>query len=164
MGRLRSIGAVAATVGSLIVCAASGSAQSFPDSAARPAAAEPHGLAAKPPPGSGGQRFAPAYVLTGVELRSGPGARYDLVQVIPEGNTVGVARCAGAWCEVVWRDRRGFAAASALSVGEPGPAAASALPGYGGADPADYGGGPHVFLGFDVGFGYGPHSRWHRRW
>jgi Bacterial SH3 domain len=163
MTRLTSAGTVVATALSLIALAASGSAQeSLPDSVARPAA-EPH-VTAKPSPGGDRQQFRPAFVITGVELRSGPGARYGLVQVVPEGTTVEVAKCSGGWCEVVWRSRRGFASASALSIGEAGAAGAYLLPGYEGGEPAYYGARPTVFLGFSVGWGYGPHSHWHRHW
>jgi SH3 domain-containing protein len=165
MTRSTSAGTVLATALSLIAFAASGSAQqSLPDGVAPPAAAEPHGITAKPSPGSGRQQFRPAFVMTGVELRSGPGARYGLVQVVPEGTTVDVAKCSGGWCDVVWRSRRGYASASALSIGEAGAAGAYVLPGYEGAVPAYYGAQPTVFLGFSVGWGYGPHSHWHRHW
>jgi len=170
MNRLSSAGTVAATALWLVAFMAAGSAQeSLPagpsaDGAAPPPA--PRAIAARPSPGGSRQRFRPAYVVTGSELRSGPGAQYQLVQILPEGITVGVTRCSGAWCEVVWRNRRGFASASVLSIDEAGPA--YDLPPDDGAPPA-YDGGPgymgaNFTWGVAVGIGYGPHSHYHRSW
>jgi hypothetical protein len=140
-------------------------AGSSPKNAARAATpAGPHVVATKTPNGAR-PAFKAAYVLATVPLRSGPGANYDLVQVVPQGNLVGVARCAGGWCAVLWKGRRGFATADVLSIGEQRPD--GTYPVYdeqlttayrGGASDANWP--PNFSWAAFVGLGYGPHSHY----
>jgi hypothetical protein len=165
MNRLSSVG-VAAIALSLAAVVAPASAQQSPPEGATPplrGAAASRFATAKPP---AGHPVRPAYLLTTVNLRSGPGTNYSLVQVVPEASTVGVAKCSDGWCAVAWKGRRGFAPAGTLTIAEPGPDGsyppfdeelASAYHG-------DPGWGPNFSFGaaFDVTFGY--HSHWRRRW
>jgi len=140
-------------------------AGSSPKSAARPSSpADPHVVAAKPPNGARA-RFRAAHLLATVPLRSGPGANYDLVQVVPQGDLVGVARCAGGWCAVLWKGRRGFATADVLAVPEQGQD--GAYPVYDEGPTTAYHGGasdanwpPNFSWAAFVGLGYGPHSHY----
>jgi Bacterial SH3 domain len=140
-------------------------AGSSPKNAARSSSpAGPHVVATKPPNGAS-LTFKAAYLLATVPLRSGPGANYDLVQVVPQGDLVGVARCAGGWCAVVWKGRHGFASADVLNVVEPGPD--GTYPVYDEALTTAYHGGageanwpPNFSWAAFVGLGYGPHSHY----
>ena len=109
-------------------------------------------------------------MLATVGLRSGSGANYELIQVVPEGSMVGVATCSAGWCATVWKGRRGYAPTSALSIAPASPD--GTYPPYA-DEPVAYHGGsgdddqrPNISVGaaFDITFGYGPHSRWRRRW
>jgi hypothetical protein len=140
-------------------------AGSSPKSAARPS--RPGGLhvvATKP---SNGARptFRAAYLLATVPLRAGPGANYDLVQVVPQGDLVGVAGCSGGWCAVLWKGRRGFATAGVLSIAEQ--SSDGAYPIYDEGPTTAYHGGtsdanwpPNFSWAAFVGLGYGPHSHY----
>jgi hypothetical protein len=166
--RLNSVGAVAATVLSLLIFATPASSQQSPLS---PSAASPHGVRIAKAAARTRRPFRPAYVLATINLQSGPGSNYNLIQVIPEGSTVGVDTCSGGWCATVWKRRRGFAPADALSIAQAGPD--GSYPPYEDEPGPAYAGGPasdasgltfSVGAGVDVLFGYGPSSRWHRRW
>jgi hypothetical protein len=157
MDRLRLVGGAAAGVLSLIAFVASGSAQESPP----PNIPEPHVITAKPLPSSARQPLRPAYMIEGAKLLSGPGVHYGLVQVIPEGTTVGVAKCSGDWCEVVWKNRRGFAPAETLSIAGADRASGYFLPPYGYEEP-DYNSGPSFFWG--ASFACCGHRWHHRRW
>jgi hypothetical protein len=168
--RLNSVGAVAATALSLLTFATPASPQQSPLSASSPAVSAPGGAVAKAP-ARARRPFRPAYVLATINLQSGPGSNYNLIQVIPEGSTVGVDTCSGGWCATVWKRRRGFAPADALSIAQAG--ADGSYPPYEDELAPAYAGGPasdasgltfSVGAGVDVLFGYGSSSRWHRRW
>jgi hypothetical protein len=140
-------------------------AGSLPKNAARPSSpAGLHVVATKP---SNGARptFRAAYLLATAPLRLGPGANYDLVQVVPEGDVVGVARCAGGWCAVLWKGRRGFATADVLNIPEQGPDGTYPIyderlttASHGGANNANWP--PNFSWAAFVGLGYGPHSHY----
>ena len=56
-----------------------------------------------------------AVVTRDLNLRSGPGTRYAVIDTMPGGAHVDVLGCAGAWCRVDWRGRVGFASAHYLA-------------------------------------------------
>ncbi|MDP2409930.1 MAG: SH3 domain-containing protein [Pseudolabrys sp.] len=59
---------------------------------------------------------APALVTADLNLRSGPGTNYGVVNVLPGGSTVDVLSCSGSWCRVGWGNSVGFASRSYLDV------------------------------------------------
>lgn len=58
-----------------------------------------------------------AVVTNDLNLRSGPGTRYEVIDTMPAGAHVRVIGCGGAWCRVNWRGRVGFASASYIGGG-----------------------------------------------
>jgi hypothetical protein len=168
MGRLIAVGV--AKVLLLVAYMAPASAQESlppgPQSATPPFVhAGPSSVATKPGGRSVAPLFRAAQLLTTAQLRSGPRLDDDLVQVIPEGNIVGVARCAGGWCAVLWKGRRGFVTADALRMAPPRsdgsyPAYNDLMTAYhGGA--SDDNGPPNFTWAAFVGVGYGPNSHPH---
>ncbi len=122
---------------------------------------------------SGTAMAAPAGATADINLRSGPGTRYSVVTVIPQGARVDRGSCTGNWCRVSWNGYRGYASASFLSGG--GSVAGSveedvydddepevivrrrvyetAPPVY--VDPYPYGyGAPYYGYGYGYGYGY----------
>lgn len=96
--------------------------------------------------------IASAATVTGdLNLRSGPGTNYRVIDTMPAGAQVRVIGCGGAWCRVNWRGAVGFASANYLGEG----GAYAAAPVY--VEPAP----PPPVFGFGFGFG-GP--RWHHGW
>jgi uncharacterized protein YraI len=110
---------------------------------------------------------APAFVLSNVNLRSGPATTNSVVVLIPAGSTVEATDCKDGWCTVTWQDKSGFAIQTALDTsGRPHPVYTAApapapAPGYAVAPPV-YAGPPVVY------YGPGPYYYggwgWHRRW
>ena len=98
---------------------------------------------------AGAASAAPALVTGDLNLRTGPGAHYSVLTVLPGGATVNVRGCAAGWCRIAWRGGYGFASSRYLDLGG-GPVYA--------APPRVYAPPPVVTFGF--GFG-GP--RWHHR-
>jgi hypothetical protein len=91
------------------------------------------------------------------QLRFGPSG--------PPGDLVGVARCAGEWCAVLWKGRRGFAIVDVLSIAGQGPDGTYPVYGeglttayHGGASDANWP--PNFSWAAFVGLGYGPHSHY----
>jgi uncharacterized protein YraI len=102
---------------------------------------------------------ANAAVVTGdLNLRSGPGTGYRVIDTMPAGSYVDVVGCTGSWCQVQFGGITGYASASYLGGGD----SYAAAPVY--VEPpvysAPYYAGPAV--GF--GFGFGPRYGWHHRW
>jgi uncharacterized protein YraI len=89
---------------------------------------------------------AAAVVSNDLNLRSGPGTGYRVIDTMPAGAYVNVIGCTGSWCRVNWQGRTGFASASYLGGG----GAYAAAPVYVAPPPA---------VSFGFGFGNGP--RWH---
>jgi uncharacterized protein YraI len=115
----------------------------------------------------------PAYVLSNVNLRSGPDTGKDIVTRIPEGAVVDANNCTNGWCEVTWQDKSGFAIQTALDTSGKPHVRSAPPPGYaGGPGGPGYVEGPPIVAGppvygGPVYYGYGPYygPRWGwRRW
>ena len=65
-----------------------------------------------------------ATVTNDLNLRSGPGTRYGVIDTMPAGAYVNVIGCGGSWCRVDWHGRVGYASASYLGGGRGAYAAA----------------------------------------
>lgn len=89
-----------------------------------------------------------ATVTNDLNLRSGPGTRYGVIDTMPAGAYVNVIGCGGSWCRVDWHGRVGYASASYLGGGE----AYAAAPVYVAPPPV-----------VSFGFGFGGGHRWHHR-
>jgi len=101
-----------------------------------------------------------AVVTNNLNLRSGPGTHYRVIDTMPAGAHVAVLSCGGAWCRVNWHGTIGFAGASYLAGGRAA---------YAAAPRAYVAPGPHYYRPAPVirfGFGWGGwHPRWHAwRW
>jgi uncharacterized protein YraI len=76
-----------------------------------------------------------ATLTDNLNLRSGPGLRYDVIGAMPAGSDVRVSGCIRSWCRVAWNDQTGYANRRFISSGGPTYAAASSTavvaPGYG---------------------------------
>jgi len=104
-----------------------------------------------------GASAANAAIVTGdLNLRSGPGTGYRVIDTMPAGTYVDVLGCTGSWCEVAFSGITGYASASYLGGGA---AYAAAPPVY--VAPPVYSSrvyrAPPPAFGF--GFGFGP--RWY---
>jgi uncharacterized protein YraI len=111
---------------------------------------------------------APAYVLTNVNLRSGPGTTNEIVGRIPGGSRVEANNCKDGWCEVSWNGKNGFAIQTALDLSGRAPVRRRTYgPGYVGPpvyyppSPYYYGPAPYYYYGPRYYYGYGPY--WRRR-
>lgn len=60
---------------------------------------------------------APGTVTTNVNVRSGPGTNYAVVDVVRAGTRVDVQRCQGSWCYVSKAGPDGWVSASYLTAG-----------------------------------------------
>ena len=107
---------------------------------------------------------APGRATADLNLRSGPGTAYRVIDTMPAGAVVDIRGCRGAWCRVDFQGATGFAAANLLSgpaVGYARPAPAyvyGAGPGYWASDDVYDDGPDYGFAydpGFSVGFGFG---------
>ena len=88
-----------------------------------------------------------AIVTNDLNLRTGPGTGYRVIDTMPSGARVRVLDCGGSWCRVSWHGITGYASASYLGGG-----AYAAAPVYVAPPPV---------VSFGFGFGSGP--RWHHR-
>jgi uncharacterized protein YraI len=76
------------------------------------------GLAALSLLATAGAAFAaPAYVTGNVNVRSGPGTGYGVVDTIRRGERVDVQQCRGSWCYVEKRGPDGWVSANYLERG-----------------------------------------------
>ena len=66
---------------------------------------------------AGAAAAAPAVSRSDLNVRSGPGTEYGVVGVIQAGETVDVASCNGAWCQVAFEGGTGYANRSYLQIG-----------------------------------------------
>jgi hypothetical protein len=57
---------------------------------------------------------ATAYATSNVNVRSGPGGGYDVVDNLRRGERVDIDRCRGSWCYVFSRDTEGWVSANYL--------------------------------------------------
>ncbi|MBS0246161.1 MAG: SH3 domain-containing protein [Proteobacteria bacterium] len=92
-----------------------------------------------------------ATVTNDLNLRSGPGTGYRVVDTMPAGAYVDVIGCGGSWCRVNWRGSVGYASASYLAGGG---GAYAAAPVYVAPPPV-------VSFGFGFGGPRWDHHRWH---
>ncbi|NMA98008.1 MAG: SH3 domain-containing protein [Phyllobacteriaceae bacterium] len=60
---------------------------------------------------------APGTVTTNVNVRSGPGTNYSVVNVLQRGTAVDVQQCQSSWCYVQTRGTNGWVSANYLSAG-----------------------------------------------
>jgi uncharacterized protein YraI len=58
---------------------------------------------------------APALVSQDLNLRSGPGTGYGVVNVLPAGSTVDAYDCGDYWCRVASREGVGYASSGYLN-------------------------------------------------
>ena len=63
---------------------------------------------------------APAYATGNVNVRSGPGTGYGVVDTLRRGEQVDVQYCRGSWCFVDKRGPSGWVSANYLDRGRPG--------------------------------------------
>jgi uncharacterized protein YraI len=119
---------------------------------------------------AGAAAAAPATVQSDLNVRSGPGAQYQVVGTVQGGETVDVAGCTGRWCQISFSGGTGYANQNYLVMaGGGGPGYAAVAPGY--ADPGyvyddtpgyayndDY----YDDYGPSVGFSVSPGFRHHR--
>ncbi len=63
---------------------------------------------------------APAVATGNVNVRSGPGTGYQVVDTLRRGQQVDVQYCRGSWCYVEKRGPDGWVSANYLSSGNPG--------------------------------------------
>ena len=61
-----------------------------------------------------------ATLTDNLNLRSGPGLRYDdVIGAVPAGSDVRVMNCVGSWCRVAWNDTQGYVSRRFISRGGP---------------------------------------------
>lgn len=60
---------------------------------------------------------APGTVTSNVNVRSGPGTNYAVVDTVRRGTTVDVQQCQGSWCYIVKSGPDGWVSASYLTAG-----------------------------------------------
>src|SRR5687768_5169724 len=58
----------------------------------------------------------PAVVETDLNVRTGPGPGYAVIDTMPAGASVEVIACYSGWCEVVWQGYDGFASRAYLDI------------------------------------------------
>jgi uncharacterized protein YraI len=127
---------------------------------------------------AGAAAAAPATVQSDLNVRSGPGAQYQVVGTVQGGETVDVAGCSGSWCQIRFSGGTGYANQNSLAMaGGGGPGYAAVAPGY--ADPGyvyddtpdyayndysydDYGPGVGFFV--SPGFRHHRHHGWNGQW
>ena len=111
---------------------------------------------------------APAYVMTNVNMRSGPATTNEIVTKIPGGSLIEANNCKDGWCEVTWQGKNGFAIQTALDLSGRAPSRPRTTyrvaPGYvESGPPVYYGPGPYYSpYYYGPGYYYGP--RWRRRY
>lgn len=84
---------------------------------------------------------APGVVTSNVNVRSGPGTNYGVVDVVQRGQQVDVQQCQGSWCYIAKPGPDGWVSANYLSAG-----------GGGVVNPAQ----PGLSFGFTIGGPSGP--------
>ncbi|MGA0532155.1 SH3 domain-containing protein [Hansschlegelia sp. KR7-227] len=66
---------------------------------------------------TGAALAATATATADLNVRSGPGTNYAVVDTMPAGETVNVIGCSSGWCEISMGGGSGFASASYLDIG-----------------------------------------------
>ena len=54
-----------------------------------------------------------------VPLRTAPANDGEIMALIPPGSAVKVSKCSHGWCQVAWREQKGYALAKNFSVAAP---------------------------------------------
>lgn len=101
-----------------------------------------------------------AVVTNDLNLRSGPGTGYRVIDTMPAGSYVDVMGCTGSWCRVQFGGSVGYASASYLGGGD----SYAAAPVY--APPVytePYYAAPAIGFGFGVGSGWRHYGHRHYR-
>lgn len=76
------------------------------------------GLAALALMATAGSAFAaPAFVTSNINVRSGPGTSYGVIDTIRRGERVDVQQCRGSWCYIEKRGPDGWVSSSYLERG-----------------------------------------------
>lgn len=65
---------------------------------------------------AGAAAAAPATVESGLNLRSGPGTEYAVIDTMPAGARVDVGGCTGGWCQVSFNGEQGYASRAYLDL------------------------------------------------
>lgn len=104
----------------------------------------------------GAAAAAPAVVSDNLNLRSGPGTGYRVLNVLPAGSSVDVLGCGRSWCRVASAEGTGYASSHYLDMG----AGADA---YAEAPPPAYVQPPLFSFGWNNGDGDWD-GGWHRDW
>jgi uncharacterized protein YraI len=119
---------------------------------------------------AGAASASPGRTTTDLNLRSGPGTGYAVIDTMPSGARVDIRGCSGSWCRVDFHGTTGWAAANLLAGTAAGYAYRSAPPPVVVEAPPAYAYGPGYWgpdygwsdlglayePGFSVGFGFGP--------
>lgn len=102
----------------------------------------------------------PAYVVTTVNMRSGPSTTTGIVAKIPAGSLVDADNCKDGWCEVSWQGKNGFAIQTALNLSGRVPSRVGPPRGYVQGPPVYYAPPPYYYG--PRYYYYGPY--WRGRW
>ncbi|HEY0293165.1 MAG TPA: SH3 domain-containing protein, partial [Hansschlegelia sp.] len=125
---------------------------------------------------AGAAQAAQGVATTALNVRSGPGGNYAVIDTLPVGERVTVLGCTAGWCEIsMGPDGTGFASASFLDISgggprervivdEPAPIVSGvAIGGYWGSDPYYYDDGFYYYGGRWYGVRPG-RPGWERSW
>jgi len=84
-----------------------------------------------------------ATVTDNLNVRSGPGIGYSVIDWMPAGSAVRVLKCGPSWCRVAWMGTKGYSSRQFISSGGPSYAAAptAGVVAYNAGYPASYYGG-----------------------
>ena len=58
----------------------------------------------------------PGYVLATVNLRAAPSRGAEILTKIPGGTLIQFGGCSEGWCEVIWKEKTGYAIQTALDL------------------------------------------------
>jgi uncharacterized protein YraI len=110
---------------------------------------------------AGAAAAAPAVVSENLNLRSGPGSGYRVLDVLPAGSSVHVLGCGRYWCRVSSAEGAGYASSAYLDMGA-GAYAEALPPVY--VQPPVYASPPLFGFGWDNDWDSGWHHDWDGGW
>ena len=96
---------------------------------------------------AGAAMAAPAFATSNVNVRSGPGTGYGVVDALRRGEQVDVQECRGSWCFIEKRGPDGWVSASYLDRGRPMPLPQPIYPGNPGGNVCFNGPNGYVCIG-----------------